>query len=252
MYYSTEQRCTANISAKRNRIKQYDNTVYLKDGQSFEIELFNPRSTPVLAKISINGKSISTSGVIVKPGQRIYLERFIDEPKKFKFETYEVEDTKESKAAIEKNGEVKVEFFYEISGLASSWSTVNNYVYNPTVTTQQPMYWTNTMPISRGTGNFTTTESIPFAGTTVNYCSNQVAGSIETGRVEAGGKSNQSFTNYYGNFSWTADETVMLKIMPASAKPIDAGEIRSYCPGCGTRAKKSSWKFCPSCGTELA
>jgi len=54
----------------------------LNDGDEFEIELFNPKTNPVLAKISINGKRISERGIILNPGQRVFLERFLDSPEK--------------------------------------------------------------------------------------------------------------------------------------------------------------------------
>jgi superfamily I DNA and/or RNA helicase len=41
------------------------------------------------------------------------------------------------------------------------------------------------------------------------------------------------------------------QILPESQKAIIAGEIRNYCHECGTRIRKSNWKFCPNCGAEL-
>ena len=38
---------TANIAVNRNRIKNYAERVYLKNGTHFEIELFNPKSTKI-------------------------------------------------------------------------------------------------------------------------------------------------------------------------------------------------------------
>ena len=110
--------CTAQITRKKNRLKVYANSkpnqVFLNNGEEFEIELFNPKTSPVLAKISINGDLISTRGIVLYPGQRVFLERFIDTPKKFAFSTYEVSgDSKESKAAIALNGMIKVQFFDE-------------------------------------------------------------------------------------------------------------------------------------------
>ena len=60
MYTLQEQKkCSVNITSNKNRIKQYESSVYLKDGQQFELEIFNPHQFKVLAKISINGKEIS-------------------------------------------------------------------------------------------------------------------------------------------------------------------------------------------------
>ena len=106
MYHTTLngwQQPTAHIAVNRNRLKQYGDKIYLKDKTHFEIELFNPKSIKILAKIYLNGVSISTSGIVIRPGQRVFLERWLDETKKFLFETYEVEDSKEEQEAIANN-----------------------------------------------------------------------------------------------------------------------------------------------------
>jgi hypothetical protein len=109
---------TVDIAINKSRIKQYNKktdlpTYYLKDGTEFQLELFNPTTDVILAKIEINNKLISQSGLILKPGQRVFLERYLDAAKKFKFETYEVSNTEESKAAIANNGDLKVLFYKE-------------------------------------------------------------------------------------------------------------------------------------------
>lgn len=78
-----------------------------------------------------------------------------------------------------------------------------------------------------------------------------VAGSLETGRVEVGEKSNQQLVETFGEFSNFMEAQSIWKILPLSLKPVEAGEIRQYCTGCRTRIKKSSWKFCPTCGENL-
>jgi len=77
--------------------------VYLSDKEEFQIELFNPLQDCVLADIKLNGNSISKSGLVLNPGQRFYLDCFIDDKKKFIFDTYEVDDTDETAQAIAKN-----------------------------------------------------------------------------------------------------------------------------------------------------
>lgn len=264
MYTLQEQkRCSVNITSNKNRIKQYENSVYLKDGQQFELEIFNPHQCKVLAKISINGKAISQAGLVIRPGQRIYLERYIDVAKKFKFETYEVEDSADAKEAIAKNGEVKVEFYYEQNLSGNYWygnsMTINSNNWNGShTTTINPN--TNTFFTTTGTrqlgSNITYTSSnsigtISYGGTTVNNVSMPVAGSLETGRVEEGAKSNQQFSQDNGTYNYWVNETVIIKLLPLSKKPVEVAEIRNYCGGCGSRIKKSSWKFCPSCGEAL-
>ena len=74
--------------------------------------------------------------------------------------------------------------------------------------------------------------------------------SIETGRVEKGEQSNQTFTNSYEQFYYHTSHTIKFKIQPASTKNINVEEIRQYCTECGTKMK-SNYKFCPSCGNKL-
>lgn len=109
---------TANLAVNKSRIKLYNKqgempTYYLQKGQEFQIELFNPTTDVVLAKITLNGNPISQGGLVLNPGQRVFLERYLDIAKKFLFDTYEVSNTKEVQKAIENNGDFKVEFFKE-------------------------------------------------------------------------------------------------------------------------------------------
>lgn len=104
----------AYITKNKQRIKQYDNSnVYLKNGDEFEIELFNPTSYKLLAKITVNNVSIG-AGIVLKPGERVFLDRYTSEAKKFLFDTYTV-DSNNSRAmkAIEKNGVVGISFYKE-------------------------------------------------------------------------------------------------------------------------------------------
>jgi hypothetical protein len=244
--------CTANITSSRNRLKIYGNNVYLKDGQNFEIELYNPTQSKVLAKIEINGKLMSQSGIVLRPGERVYLERFIDTNNKLLFETYEVENSEESKRATEKNGLIEVLFYDEYT--PTTWIT-NSGTGCGRLFGSGDYYYTTNSPAT----------NIPWAGTTFNYTSNSVSASIagsfscstsnkskETGRVEMGESSSQSFTTVDGSFNWFSSKSVAIKILPESYKPLDSRDLRrNYCPGCGTRVRKQSWKFCPNCGEKL-
>jgi hypothetical protein len=75
--------------------------------------------------------------------------------------------------------------------------------------------------------------------------------SIETGRIEKGESSDQSFTTTNGNFNYFPTTTISYRLLPTSVKPVETSEIRNYCTGCGSRMKKSGWKFCPSCGEKI-
>ena len=250
------------IAIQKNRQKVYGNEgksqVYLKDGQEFQIELFNPTQTKYLVKFKINGNYSSDRGLILNPGQRYFLDRFIDEDMKLSFSTYEVEDSKEVKKAIEKNGLLAVELYSEFvppNGNRLLWT--GNY-YSGTIP-----FFTGTS--NSGTTNFnlsnTVTSSNTFLGTHTNtnsaYCSSSNISSqvndvsIETGRVERGEKSNQNFENGFGSFMSWASHSTIIQIIPKSQKPAETHEIRNYCSGCGNRLKKQNWKFCPNCGDKF-
>lgn len=110
---------SANIAVNKSRLKVYNNvgsmpTYYLKKGQEFQIELFNPTQDVILARISLNSKAISQGGLVLKPGERVFLDRYLDVAKKFMFDTYEVSgNNQEVQKAIEHNGDIKVEFYRE-------------------------------------------------------------------------------------------------------------------------------------------
>jgi hypothetical protein len=274
----------ANISTKKNRLKQYDGNVYLEDGQEFEIELFNPSKTQVLAVIKLNGQSISQSGIIVRPGERIWLERYLDKNNRFKFETYQVGTSKEAQEAIANNGSVEVEFFNErvwsyinpstgsiyIDQGASwrgGWSNGLFNIGNPFgVTTGGSL---STYGTTTSNANYTTT-----SGGSLNYsCADNSSDDFsadlcivseqfykerlqETGRVAEGTKSDQEFVSVAASFDAYACAKTAIKILPLSQKKVYSQDIKKqaaiahYCTDCGTKFK-ATWKFCATCGKKI-
>lgn len=99
----------------RGRKKIYPgNKIYFEDGSEFMIELYNPLQDSVLAELKINNKLASSTGLILRPGERFYLDCFIDEKKKFIFKTYEVEsDSVSVQKAIANNGNIEINFYRE-------------------------------------------------------------------------------------------------------------------------------------------
>lgn len=284
---SRDQKPEAWVAVSNNRQKNYgsdNDLVYLEDGQEFQIELFNPTQISYLAKIYLNGKLISSSGLVIKPGQRYFLDRHIDEKKKLLFSTYDVDDAPEVRKAIKNNGKIKVEFYPEVfmNNLWSNTSTTYvpyNQQWNGNNLTipNNPITWATTFgrtntyfsgdsnPItttnlnytSTNTGGITFSTANSISGNSVTFSSNtgeikcSTAGSFETGRIEKGEKSDQSFGSDYGSYSSIWSYCSEYTIMPRSVKPVEVSEIRSYCTGCGTRMKKKTWKFCPNCGESL-
>jgi len=164
--------------------------IYLENNQEFEIEIYNPLKESVLADIRLNGNSISKTGLVVKPGQRIYLDCFIDDKKKFIFQTYQVENTQENSEAISNNGTLEVFFYKEEAVSIQNWNdkfhkiVIHEYypVYYPWYypyhypyygTTGGQYYGTTGGYITTNGGNYNTTTNI---GTTFNAGSTFTSG----------------------------------------------------------------------------
>jgi hypothetical protein len=249
----------AHITKKKSRLKIYNgHVVFMEDQDNFEFEIHNPTRKTVLCKIKLNGDYISQSGLVLRPGERIFLERFLDTNNKFQFSTYSVTNTNENQSAIVLNGDVRVEFYDERilptnnlnighsgTGSFQPWNNglinVNHtggYISPPTFTTlgltstqiSSNAYYTNTSSVDL---------SIP-----------RTKKSIDTGRVEKGGESKQNFQNSYEEFNSFTSHQISYKIQPLSTKNKTSKDIRQYCTECGVKTKPN-FKFCPSCGNKL-
>jgi hypothetical protein len=258
MNYTTKSAVpTVHITKKKSRLKVYNgNNIFLNDGDNFEFELHNPTTKSVLVRIKLNGGYISTSGVIVKPGQRVFLERFLDSNNKFEYSTYNVKDTSENRSAIDLNGDIRIEFYNQqdiqiyphLNGgnWYNGWTSINtgtpryNSVYYNT---------TNTASIS-GTLTSTSNTTLLNCSNTFESSSPKSKKSIETGRVEKGVKSTQDFIASDETFSSLISKHYQFKILPLSQKNKTSDELRQYCTECGTKVK-SKYKFCPSCGSKI-
>ena len=275
---------TAFVTKGRQRVKQHDNNViYLKNGDEFEIELFNPTSNKVLTKITVNGNSIgSGEGIVVRPGERVFLERYLDDAKKFLFQTYEV-DAKDPNVqnAIKLNGIVDIEFYDEYKEpYVVTYPAVYHYhhYYHPYHPQYYPPTWTYYSTGNTG-GSFSTTgtayanstsftsgnqsQSISKSNETQDaatfYCntgdlslkSESKPETKETGRIEKGSVSDQSFMydstsfNYYCNWKYT------WKILPDSQKVFVKEDLKVFCTSCGMKRKKINHVFCPNCGNKF-
>ena len=272
------------VTKGRQRVKQYNESVYLKNGDQFELELFNPTQTKVLAKISLNGVSLG-SGIVLRPGERVHLERYFDEAKKFLFETYEIDgNDSDAKRAIQNNGLVEVEFFQEYkpiiwnSGTITytnnnpSWTYHNTGiggVVNPTFTSGNASYnmgstdrnvkgsAQNISQSLKSAKSLETNDVFLCSCNAINFdaeismAAPPAAAPVETGRVEKGGNSQQFFdydnTTFNTYYSWKST----WKILPESQKPLVKEDLSVYCTGCGMKRRKQTHKFCPNCGSAF-
>ena len=235
--------------------------VFLKDGDGFEIELFNPLTSSVLAEIKLNGESISKTGLVVKPGQRVYLDCFIDSRKKFIFSTYEIDGSQESLDATAKNGMLEVFFYKEETITLDNWKSKfdkiiierhHHYGY------PYKTYWCNTpnynqftvysggttlggsiLTTTNGTNSLTTGISNPstsafYSSTSNNFHINgslnntAAINTMETGRIEKGANSSQSFTEVDMDFENHYIASIVIQILPESRKPAEiSGKLKA-------------------------
>jgi hypothetical protein len=251
-------------SKDRGRKSIKKGKVYLQDKEEFVIELFNPLQDCVLADIKLNGKSISQTGLVLNPGQRFYLDCFIDDKKKFIFNTYEVEDTTEVVNAITKNGLLEVFFYKESVVTLNNWSNrLSKIVIEKHYPAYYPWYpWGTTNPYTVYYGNGITNTNSFNSGlvtTTANtgnvYCSTgaidltnlkstnnayysnnlincsgslttSYSSTIETGRVEKGSKSKQKFETIDMDFDNYYIASTIVQLLPDSRKPVETKEIK--------------------------
>jgi ssDNA-binding Zn-finger/Zn-ribbon topoisomerase 1 len=280
MYYTKLKKFpSAYITTGKQRLKQNGSNVYLNNGEEFEVEIFNPKSISVLAKIKINGNNLSGGGIIIKPGQRVFLERYLNEAKKFKFEVYEVNSSsKEVQEAIQNNGEVVVEFYDEnvyltnpimtlAGGANSTWTNDKWHGDINTITTGtysinwggNAKYYNTNVSLTSNSNTFAGDSNAFYTNDSYNTNSSQnLKKSLqtdrfkETGRIEKGSDSKQEFESVDMNFNTFPSNYSTWRILPLSEKPLTATEVNiTHCSNCGTKIKKSSWKFCPQCGKQM-
>lgn len=227
---------------------------FLNNDEEFEIELFNPLNVSVLADIKLNNQSISKTGLVLKPGQRVYLDCFIDDRKKFVFKTYEVEDTDEVSEAIKNNGLLEVFFYKEDVVTIDNWrSKFNSIIIEKYYPYYYPYYPYPYQKIYYGTINLTGSSSTgtsngivgTFTTNSNNYYSSSVdiqnlsndlslgeksmnvSSSIETGRVEKGSKSKQRFSEIDIKFESYYISSTIIQILPESRKPAEIKGVKN-------------------------
>lgn len=254
----SEAKPTASIAINKSRLKMYDRksktpTYYLKKNQEFEIELFNPTKDNVLAVITLNGKHISQGGLVLRPGERVFLDRYLDVAKKFKFDVYEVNNTKEVKKAIEENGDFKVEFYREQIQIPIFTRTY------PTYQTYTTEWYDGTTYLANSSSNTSisldtltsNTNAVNFYGNLDGINKPKKRGSLETGRVEMGSNSNQKMETVNKSWDYLPFHTIEYKLLPISVKVNTSNDIniKRYCTSCGSKLRKGD-NFCGKCGNK--
>lgn len=284
MSYLTTKDDLAKIAIAKNLIKEYKNsnserTVYLNDGTEFQIYLKNPYQTHLGIRIYVNNQSIGNM-LVLKPGQSFWLDRFVNENKRFLFSTYQVENSAEMKYAIDKNGWVKIEFYHEkenkpfqYNPASITWYNGNDNggynLYSSTTGSASNVKSVNTV-LNATSCYYDAASTITASSACTDRCEIDAAvdtldldinanrslhkrskRSIETGRVEKGSRSNQEFEYCDIDFEYYSFKTESIHILPTSQKKVNVEETRrKYCSQCGKKVSPKD-KFCSNCGAKL-
>ena len=212
----------AHIAINKSLLKEFRNSeneriVYLKDGDEFQIQVFNPYSYVIGVSFTFNSNNNDNSRLLIlKPGERVWLDRYLDDNKKFLFSTYEVNASKEVKKAIEKNGLLNIYFYRE--------KEYNNlYFYdNHSITVTQPkpieITWTGDSP------NWYYDNTVTcYNNNLVDACTTELSASTvnsatwASASIDANG--NYKYSDSYGNHYTDSART----LTAAEAKPIKNG-----------------------------
>lgn len=270
----------AKIATNKSLLKEYNvnnkRVVYLKNNDEFQIQLFNDQTNDISARISINGEYLSND-IVIKPGQRIWLERYLNTPKKFKFETYEVEDGNSAvDNAIRHNGVINISFYRKktydnnlITLINDSYITNTNHYVSKGIGGNElygssicnTLYSNNNVKYTSSTDNLRNIDATVLNCDIADY-SNSFSNTAldlkvetnavkETGRIAEGSYSNQKFETVFESFETWSFRTETIQILPESQKPYTSDDLEKlYCTECG-RKLKTKYKFCPYCGNKI-
>lgn len=223
------------VSSDKGRKSIKNGKVYLSDKFEFEIELYNPLTDCVLADIKLNGNTISQSGLLIRPGERFYLDCFVDDNKKFVFSTYEVEDNQSTKIAISKNGMLEVFFYKESVVSLKNWRNRFERVivekYYPVHYPHYQPYWYGVPNVYCATGTITTGS---LSGTTTGgyYTDNATIGAVYGGALNnLTTPTNSTYTSGIN----ISDLCNMATTTNYSTNSIETGRVK--------KGKKSNQKF---------
>ena len=299
--YKTINEQLAKIAVNKSLLKEYSNSsndriVYMNDGTEFQIQIFNPYSYTIGVSFSFNEKNGSYSSwneqlLVVKPGQRVWLERYLNDEAKLLFSTYEVGNSKAAKEAIKANGKLTIKFYKEKEQIkyqpcvATVWNgNVDNNYYNYCGAVQTfdfaPKTYckqvdaalsldscvgsaaklscdastsaaTSTFYTSSVASTISNDELSNLRSLSKNISAKPCSKSIETGRIDKGSHSSQKFNTINIDFEYYPFSTEVIQILPTSQKPVTSQDLQKIYCSNCGRKLNTKYKFCPYCGTKV-
>lgn len=144
-----------------DELKTYTgNHIFLNNKDEFQIRLFNPLREKIGVQIGFNGQ-LSSSMLVLNPGEDVIVDRFLDDQRKMLFETYQYDKGNSAAVnAVANNGIVEIRFFKE-------------YIYTPPITT-----WTNGTLTINGTFQLSDSCCTYTSGTAINIGQNAGCGTL--------------------------------------------------------------------------
>lgn len=274
---------TAHLTINKSRLKSYNNNsnYYLKDNDEFQIELFNPTNTKVLAVIEIDGNNISSrnTGIVLRPAERVFLERYLDEAKKFVYKTYSVSGGEELiQQATKENGLVTVSF-YNVEAKINLSQFQSRTMTSPKQSrrlSKKSKGFNNQTDFSGNLNANVLTTTTSLTDNSINFATTNTTGDVtfdsfgsasmdtlsftsamdsikttESGTVEKGTDSDQEFGFSDDTFSPFPTTKVQFKILPISSRPVESKDlVKRYCSQCGGKVSPKD-KFCKHCASKL-
>lgn len=265
-YRMLDREPSAIITVNGSEKKIYNNgQIFLNDGENFEIRFFNPLQEKIGVEIIFNGQKKNDGLLVLNPGQDVTLDRFLGEKKKMRYETYTIDGN--NSAAVQAaalNGLVEFKFYKEhfTNWNNCFYSNCNNFYGGitrgiPGTSTTTTGFVGSTQTFNTSSDSYITSDNFELNEESVTPTSSaplrskSVKSAIETGRIEKGPESNQNLSTIDANFESYPFHTITYQLKPNSQRTTEVTEVRNYCPSCGYRVRKQSWKFCPKCGEQF-
>ena len=269
----------AKLAINKSLLKEYSNSsneriVYMNDGTEFQIQVFNPYSYVIAVSFEFNNHNKTSQLLVLRSGERVWLDRFLDNESKLLFSTYQVGVSKVVQEAIKDNGTLCIKFYkerenkprvsyikeYQPCGTIDVYynNIGNSYCLDDNININCASLTNICSAIDCGLSLNSSINQAPTDSTCTSYSSSTLtksislpkSKSIETGRIEKGSHSNQKFENVYKDFEYLPFNTEYIKILPTSQKQINSNDLqKKYCYECGKKLNPK-FKFCPSCGAK--
>jgi len=229
-------------------------TVFMKNGTEFEIEIYNPLKTKIAIDVQINQVNFDRPMIVLRPGERVWLDCDMLTKKKFLFETYDVENTKETQEAIENNGDIIIRVYLQrehipeiyFNNFNNFFHQIPDYVYGGPVY-DGPLYGNVEVSYTNSNSTYLPGDDITKTGMSVNSLGTPT---IETGMIADGDDSDMKFKNDNSDYNSNYTHLFKYKILPESTKKLySKKDIIKFCIGCGRKQKKND-KYCAACGIK--